>query len=178
MGVPIDHEIHRAPGGDRGLHRWLATAALVCLLALTVSSTARAGSWVNGLALGGFNAVNVYTPDSVSPVGQGRSLLIVLHGCTQPISAFSTANLEHAAEDFGMVIAVPDAVNKAGFSCWSYWQGTVSRASGDYRNLIGLANALSKYCGDSREILVVGRLGCHTMPASKLMPEVASQKKR
>jgi poly(hydroxyalkanoate) depolymerase family esterase len=42
-----------------------------------------------------------------------------------------------------MVIAVPDAVNKAGFSCWSYWQGAINRNSGDYANLISLANTLS-----------------------------------
>ena len=38
---------------------------------------------------------------------------------------------------------MPDAVNKAGFSCWSYWQGSINRNSGDYANLINLANTLS-----------------------------------
>jgi len=42
-----------------------------------------------------------------------------------------------------MVIAVPDAMNKAGFSCWSYWQGSISRNAGDYANLINLAWTLS-----------------------------------
>ncbi len=104
---------------------------------------ALAGSWQNNVSIGGFNAVNIYTPDSVSAVGNGRSLLVVLHGCTQPISAYLTARLEVAAEAHGMVVAVPDAMNKAGFSCWSYWQGAVARNSGDYRNLIQLAQALA-----------------------------------
>jgi poly(hydroxyalkanoate) depolymerase family esterase len=42
-----------------------------------------------------------------------------------------------------MVIAEPDAMNKAGYCCWSYWQGPKSRTSGDYTNLISLANTLT-----------------------------------
>lgn len=103
----------------------------------------QAGSWQQNESIGGFNKVHVYTPDSTSPIGSGQSLLVVLHGCTQSIDAYLTANLEDAAEEFGMVVAVPDAMNKAGFSCWSYWQGAKSRSSGDYKNLIDLANAMS-----------------------------------
>lgn len=102
-----------------------------------------AGSWQQNVSIAGFNKVHIYTPDSLSPIGDGKSLLIVLHGCVQPIDNFLTANLEDAAEASGMVIAVPDAMNKAGYSCWSYWQGSVSRTSGDYKNLINLANTLS-----------------------------------
>lgn len=104
------------------------------------------GSWQQNINLGGFNNVHIYTPDSLSPVGEGKSLLIVLHGCVQPINNYLTAQLESAAESYGMVVAVPDAMNKAGYSCWSYWQGAVSRTSGDYKNLINLANTMS---GDS-----------------------------
>ena len=103
-----------------------------------ISASAQAGSWVNDAA-GGFSMNNLYVPDTTSPVGNGRSLLIVLHGCVQPISNFKTANLEDAAEEYGMVVSVPDAVNKQGFSCWGYWTGTKSRSSGDYKNVINLA---------------------------------------
>ena len=120
------------------------TGMLLCvLMALLLQTTAVAGAWQQNQSIGGFNRVHVYTPDSTSPVGNGRALLLVLHGCTQSIDAFLTANLEDAAEAHGMVIAVPDAMNKAGFSCWSYWQGAISRSSGDYANLIGLAQALA-----------------------------------
>lgn len=125
----------------RALSVRLLTAAFALICFLPIS--AQAGSWQNNVSIGGFNAVNIYTPDGMSAVGQGRALLIVLHGCTQAINAYSTARLEVAAEAHGMVIAVPDAMNKAGFSCWSYWQGAVARNSGDYRNLIQLAQALS-----------------------------------
>lgn len=123
--------------------RLIVIAACYCGFFSTVAS---AGSWQQNVSIGGFNSVNIYTPDTDSSIGSGKALLLVLHGCVQPINNFLTANLEDAAEAHGMVIAVPDAVNKAGFSCWSYWQGAISRGSGDYANLIALANTLS---GDS-----------------------------
>ncbi|MED5525148.1 MAG: PHB depolymerase family esterase [Pseudomonadota bacterium] len=116
--------------------------ALALWLGLGLGAVAYAGSWSKNQSLGGFNKVDIYTPDSQSNIGDGRGLLLVLHGCTQSIDAYLSANLEDAAEEFGLVIAVPDAMNKAGFSCWSYWSGTKSRSSGDYKNLINLAQAL------------------------------------
>ncbi len=112
-------------------------------LAATIAVPAAAGSWQQNVSIGGFNSVHIYTPDTTSPVGNGKALMLVLHGCVQPINNYLTANLEDAAESAGMVIAVPDAMNKAGYSCWSYWQGTVGRNSGDYKNLISLANTMS-----------------------------------
>lgn len=122
-------------------------------LALTLffgATAASAGSWQQNVSIGGFSKVHIYTPTSRSPIGDGKALLIVLHGCTQPIDAYLGANLDQAAEEFGMVVAVPDAANKAGFGCWSYWQGTRSRTDGDYKNLIQLATTMSS--DDSRNI--------------------------
>ncbi|GAB2679085.1 extracellular catalytic domain type 1 short-chain-length polyhydroxyalkanoate depolymerase [Aliiglaciecola aliphaticivorans] len=124
-----------------------------------LSSTVYAGSWQNNQSVGGFSQVHIYTPDSVSSVGQGRALLLVLHGCTQSIDAYLNAQLEQAAEAYGMVIAVPNAMNKAGFGCWSYWQGTKSRSAGDYQNLINLATALrsdSSYNIDDDQVYISG----------------------
>ncbi|MCY7295393.1 PHB depolymerase family esterase [Alteromonas sp. a30] len=136
----------------------LAKVSLLCGLALA-GQNAIAADWQRGLAVGGFNKVNLYVPDTTSDIGNGKALMIVLHGCTQSIDAYLTANLEAAADKHGMVIAVPDAVNKAGFSCWSYWQGTKSRSAGDYKNLISLANALksdSSYGIDSDQVYIAG----------------------
>jgi poly(hydroxyalkanoate) depolymerase family esterase len=132
---------------------------LLAMLAATCSAPLTAGSWQSNQALGGFNKVHLYTPDTVSPIGNGRALLIVLHGCTQSIDAFKTAKLEAAAEEFGMVVAVPDAMNKVGFGCWSYFQGAQTRTTGDYRNLIDLANALSANASrgiDPAQVYVAG----------------------
>ncbi|WP_290619885.1 MULTISPECIES: PHB depolymerase family esterase [unclassified Arsukibacterium] len=119
-----------------------AVAAAILFAAALFAMPAFAGSWQQNVSVGGFNKVHLYTPDSVSAIGQGRGLLVVLHGCTQSIDAYLSANLTAAAEQFGLVIAVPDAMNKAGFGCWSYWQGTKARSAGDYKNLITLANNL------------------------------------
>lgn len=113
------------------------------LCAVIFSQPSFAGSWQQNVSIGGFNNVHIYTPDTQSSIGDGHSLMLVLHGCVQPINNYLSANLEEAAEAHGMVIAVPDAMNKAGYSCWSYWQGAINRSSGDYKNLINLANALS-----------------------------------
>lgn len=113
------------------------------LLLLSNLNPVIAGSWQQNQSIGGFNNVHIYTPDSQSPVGDGKALLIILHGCVQPINNFLNAQLETAAEQYGMVVAVPDAMNKAGFSCWSYWTGSKSRTAGDYKNLIDLANTMS-----------------------------------
>jgi poly(3-hydroxybutyrate) depolymerase len=131
-------QIMRAKQGLNKAFLWLPFIGT-----LFISTDIFAGSWQNNQSLGGFNKVNIYTPDSNSSIGQGKALMIVLHGCVQSVDAYLTANLESAAEHHGMVIAVPDAMNKAGYSCWSYWQGTKSRTSGDYKNLIALATTLT-----------------------------------
>ncbi len=155
--------------------QWLlSTSALMLTLFSACSS---AGSWQQNVSIGGFNNVHIYTPDSQSPVGTGQSLLIVLHGCVQPINNYLTANLEDAAEAYGMVIAVPDAMNKAGYSCWSYWQGAVSRTSADYKNLINLANTMSSDAArgiDDKQVYIAGLSSGAAMSAQAacLAPDV------
>ncbi|WP_258544420.1 extracellular catalytic domain type 1 short-chain-length polyhydroxyalkanoate depolymerase [Alteromonas lipotrueae] len=141
------------------LIRIIGNSLLASMVCLFTSLGVSAGSWQQNVAAGGFNNVHIYTPDTQSPIGEGRALLVVLHGCTQSISAYLSANLEEAAESYGMVIAVPDAMNKAGFSCWSYWQGAKSRSAGDYANLLSLANTLtadSSYGIDADQVYIAG----------------------
>lgn len=140
------------------MNKYLYPLAAALTLGLS-AAPAFAGSWQQNQAVGGFNKVHLYTPDSVSSIGQGRGLLVVLHGCTQSVDAFLTANLAQAAEQYGLVIAVPDAMNKAGFGCWSYWQGSRNRSSGDYKNLINLATALMatpSYQIDPNQVYIAG----------------------
>lgn len=108
----------------------------VMLIASCVS--VNAGDWEMDAA-GGFSKIIRYVPEAVSPIGEGRSLLILLHGCAQSIEHYRNANLEKVAEDYGMVVAVPDATSKQGFACWGFWTGMESRTVGDYKNIINLA---------------------------------------
>lgn len=152
--------------------RWMLFVTNLLLI-----TTAHAGSWQQNVNIGGFNNVHIYTPDSSSVIGNGKSLLIVLHGCVQPINNYLTAQLEDAAEQHGMVIAVPDAMNKAGYSCWSYWQGTKNRTSGDYKNLIDLANTMSGDASrniDADQVYLAGLSsgGAFTQQAGCVAPDV------
>ncbi len=154
----------------------LISTTLISML-LAFSPQNLAGSWQQNVSIDGFNSVHIYTPDTNSSIGSGKSLLVVLHGCVQPINNFLTAKLEGAAEAHGMVIAVPDAMNKAGYSCWSYWQGAISRTSGDYKNLINLANTMSSDTSrniDPKQVYITGLSSGGAMSAQTacLAPDV------
>ena len=150
---------------------------VVIFVTSLMMSYANAGNWQQNVSIGGFNNVHIYTPDSTSSIGNGKALLIVLHGCVQPINNYLNANLEDAAEQYGMVIAVPDAMNKAGYNCWSYWQGAKNRSSGDYKNLINLANTMSSDASrgiDPDQVYLTGLSsgGAFTQQAACVAPDV------
>ena len=141
-----------------------------------MSLNAQAGSWVNDAA-GGFSMNNLYVPATTSPKGEGRSLMIVLHGCTQPISNFKTANLEDVAEEYGMVISVPDAKEKQGYSCWGYWDSTINRNYKDYKRVINLAEEYiedSSLDIDPNQVYVAGLSsgGAFAMTVGCLAPDI------
>lgn len=127
-------------------------------------------------SLGGFNTVLIYTPTTMSPLG-ARSLMIVLHGCTQTSNDYRTANLQDAADKNGVVIAVPEAMYKAGYGCWDYWSATPNRNLKDYKNLISLAKAMTddpQYEIDSKQVYMVGLSsgGVFAMNTACLAPDV------
>ncbi len=109
-------------------------------LSLTVSIS-HAATWSTAQNIGGLRSVYTYVPATTSQIGEGRGLLLVLRGCTQAASAFKTANLDKAAEEYGMVIAAADPNSPAGFDCWGYWNA-YSRNSGDFNSVITAAQAL------------------------------------
>lgn len=161
---------------EEKIMKTLIKYAGISVAAGLLCANASAGTWKNDAA-GGFSMNNLYVPSTTSPVGEGRSLLIVLHGCVQPISSYKTANLEKAAEEYGMVVSVPDAKNKAGYSCWSYWQGTKSRSAGDYKNVINLAKEYmnrSEMDIDPNQVYVAGLSsgGAFAMTVGCLAPDI------
>ncbi len=134
----------------------------VTLGAGLLCANASAGSW-DSKSIGGLST-SVYVPATSSPVGEGKSLLIVLHGCLQSNTAFKTANLDKAAEEYGMVIAAPYAAEKKGMSCWGYWTDGWSgsprdRDQGDYKRLHDLTNKMindSNYDIDPNQVYIAG----------------------
>ncbi len=141
-----------------------------------MSTTANAGSWKTE-SVGGFSKVHIYTPDTTSPIGDGKSLMINLHGCAQEASVLKGANFEDAAEQYGMVIALPDAQYKEGFACWGYWTGGINRNSKDYKNVISLAQTLSADSArdiDANQVYVSGLSsgGAFAMTVGCLAPDI------
>ncbi|THB68893.1 MAG: hypothetical protein D6B27_01490, partial [Gammaproteobacteria bacterium] len=110
------------------------------MLSLLASQVVFAG-WQSS-PKGDFINTHVYVPSTKSPVGEGRSLMVVLHGCSQSIDALKSANMDKVAEDNGMIIAIPDAVQKQGFSCWGYWTSPPLRTVDDYSRVLSLVDAV------------------------------------
>lgn len=110
---------------------------------LILPQTAAAGSWETR-SISGMN-VHIYTPDDLSPVGDGRGLMIVMHGCVQKAGDLKAlGNLEVGADAFGMVIALPDVPNGGVYSgCWDYYGGVHSRESGHNDDILALTAELS-----------------------------------
>ncbi len=138
-----------------------AFPALALLGTSLLSANSFAG-WANE-TLGGTNT-RVYTPSSVSPAGGQRGLMVVLHGCAQANSVYEGANLEEAAENWGLVIALPQGNNLGGLSgdCWKYWSNSgqaYSRTTGDYKRVMDLTKEIrddAAYDVDPNQIYIAG----------------------
>ncbi len=110
--------------------------------------------------LGGMS-VEIYTPAGQSPIGSGRALMVGLHGCTQTaVQLRDNAGLETAADEFGMVIALPLVPNGGVIAgCWNYYGGVHTRMSGDNGHVIPMTEALrddAAYGIDPAQIYLAG----------------------
>ncbi|MBK8234084.1 MAG: PHB depolymerase family esterase [Deltaproteobacteria bacterium] len=135
----------------------LRIAGLVAA-AMSISSSAHA-AWETKQLAG--MSVEVYTPAGMSPIGSGRALMIALHGCAQTGSQLQQyGNFESAAEDFGMVVALPTVPGGGVIAgCWNYYGATHTRTSGHNKPIIELAQSLRDDAGygvDPAQIYLVG----------------------
>ncbi|MCB9745528.1 MAG: PHB depolymerase family esterase, partial [Alphaproteobacteria bacterium] len=129
------------------------------LLLLLLSTPAHAGTW-STVTAGGVR-VRVYTPASTSGIGDGRGLLVAMHGCTQTANDLETlGNFEDAADYFGVVMALPDVPNGGTLAgCWNYYGSSHSRTYGDAGSVISMTEALvadSRYNIDADQVYVTG----------------------
>lgn len=166
------------------MKRRLLESALFTLLIITAiygcasnsEKTNVSQKWKSG-STAGFSNVHLYVPEKVSPIGSGRSLMIVLHGCIQAASDFLTANLDAVAERYGMVIALPDAEYPTGLGCWDFFETKQLRTKGDYNNLLALTNDLLQRQNlsiDKDQVYIAGLSsgGVFTMAMGCLAPDV------
>lgn len=132
--------------------------ALTWMLAVWPGLLAAQG-WETGDIAG--MEVHLYLPASTGAIGDGRSLLIVLHGCTQPNEALRDGgNFEGPAEEYGMVVAIPDVPDGGVVAgCWDYYGAVHTRSTKHNGNLIELAEALSQdpaYGIDPDQVYITG----------------------
>ncbi|MCP4117528.1 MAG: PHB depolymerase family esterase [Desulfobacteraceae bacterium] len=149
---------------------------ILSVVLLICTGVVNAGTWQRESA-GGFSEVYIYSPESVSPIGSGRSLLIALHGCAQTNEDMKGAIWEAASEAYGMVVALPEAMHKEGFGCWGYWSFPKNRNSKDYRNIRNLVDKLTSRPGlniDKDQVYIAGLSsgGAFTMNVGCMMPDI------
>lgn len=118
-----------------------AIGVLLATAILTLTRPARA-AWESKTLAGA--DTRIYTPGTLAKIGDGRGLLVVLHGCTQSAEQLQEfGNFELAAEEFGWVIAIPNVPGGGVVAgCWDYYGAVHTRSSGHNPAIIGLAEAL------------------------------------
>jgi poly(3-hydroxybutyrate) depolymerase len=113
-------------------------SALLFALAPAIASAAWETKNVAGVD------TRIYTPATTSPLGGGHGLMIGLHGCSQTADdLMNHANLEHTAEDFGIVIVLPNVPGGGVYAgCWSYYGPVHTRTSGHEGPVIEMVETL------------------------------------
>lgn len=111
-------------------------------IALFIPST-HAGSWSQE-SIAGMN-VNLYTPTTAPALNGKRALMINLHGCAQTSADLkSGGNWQATADQYGMVVAIPDAPGGGVIlGCWDYYDDLHTRSNKHNDNLIQLAQTLA-----------------------------------
>ncbi len=144
---------------DWGTREGLRVGAIAVVFAALLCATEARAQWSTE-TVAGMN-VELYAPAIESPVGEGRALMLVLHGCTQPASAIRTeGNLQAAADSMGVVMAVPDVPNGGVVAgCWDYYGALHTRTSGHNGALLSLVDALLGDADlgiDANQVYIVG----------------------
>ncbi len=129
--------------------KWHLLKAVSLIASLFAFATvANAGTWRPEATIGGKLKTHVYVPDTAPALNGKRALMISMHGCAQTHDQFKTgANWPGAADDYGMVIALPLASKEglygALMGCWNFHVGmNADRNKTDAKYLIDLVNAM------------------------------------
>ena len=146
---------------------------VVSLLAALFASSAALADWNSQPEMIATHPISIYTTNSMLKGSNRRRLMVVLHGCGQTHDQIKNGgNLEKAAEDYGLVMAVPYVTKPDGYlvDCWDY-SGTADN-HGHVAEVIELTNNLKSRSDlkiDPNHVYVVGlssgaalalKLGC------------------
>lgn len=120
---------------------------LPCLfyVSMSLSFQSFAGTWSTENSLSGMDSVHIYLPTTTPIINNKRALMINLHGCSMSNTDMkNNADWSPTADQFGMVVALPDVPGGGAFSldCWDYYGENHSRTNKYNNEVINLAIAL------------------------------------
>lgn len=129
-------------------------------LAVTTLVAGRAHAQWSTETLGDMD-VEVFAPQAVSPVGTGRALMVVLHGCAQMATTLrDNGNLEPAAVSHGVVMALPHVPGGGVVGgCWDYYGSMHTRTSSHTGPVLAMVEQLLNDASlsiDPDQVYVVG----------------------
>lgn len=155
----------------------MRNAAQWMLMSVFLAPGAMAGSW-SSEQIGGMS-VQLYTPSSAPQLDGRRALMVNLHGCAQTASDLKVGgNWQAVADQYGMVVALPDAPNGGVIAgCWDYYGTNHTRSNRHNDNILALVDALEARADlnvDPRQIYLSGLSsgGGQSMVMACLAPEV------
>ncbi|WP_147383880.1 hypothetical protein [Noviherbaspirillum sedimenti] len=112
----------------------LKTLAALLLAGVSASAfalTPGSGTWVKETTLFGLQDAYTYVPKNAAPatIGQGRALMLTLHGCAMTASGNvinKKYNWEDTAEKYGMVVIAPTVPSgttstRSYSGCWDWF---------------------------------------------------------
>jgi poly(3-hydroxybutyrate) depolymerase len=101
-----------------------------------------AGTWSTENNLSGMDSVHIYVPTTKPIMNNKRALMINLHGCLMSNTDMkNNADWSPTADQFGMVVALPDVPADGAFSiaCWDYYGEKHTRNNKYNNEIINLA---------------------------------------
>lgn len=122
--------------------RMLMLAVAGFFFALSAHAT-----WQTETVIGGKLRTHLYVPTTPHTLGEGRALMVNLHGCDMDSDDMQAgAGWPTTADAYGMVVAVPNSSREGPWStynCWNYFDAEdISRTSKDAKYLLDMVDAL------------------------------------
>ncbi|MGH8660065.1 MAG: extracellular catalytic domain type 1 short-chain-length polyhydroxyalkanoate depolymerase [Gammaproteobacteria bacterium] len=165
----------------------LLKRALIVIGVCMFATPLLAGTWTRENGLAGMDFVSLYVPTTTPAVGGKRALMINLHGCVQSADDFKNGNnWESVADQFGMVVAIPDVPGNGAADvrsdvfvgqCWDYYFTKHTRNKRFNDNILELVDKLlgrNALNIDPRQVFISGLSsgGGETMVMGCLAPDV------
>lgn len=152
------------------LKQGLAASLLAGMSLSAFALTPGSGTWVAEPSgnLNGLQNAYTYVPKNPSPatIGNGRALMITLHGCAMTATNVINKgyNWEATAEQYGMVVVAPTVpsgttATRTYAGCWDWFGGNHSRTTRDEAILLKLVDIIKSRPGldiDPNQIYVTG----------------------